>query len=237
MGLPKVLVHVAVSADGRTGGFDVDLELYYGLAQRWKEDATLTGADTLLAAEGLPRDDPRGPGHRHADDPRDKRPLLAVTDSRGRVRCWDALHHTDYWRAPLALVTRSTPRKALEHLRRQRVRTLVVGADRVDLRQTLTRLADRFGVRRLRVDSGGALAGALLRAGLVHEVSLLVHPVLVGGAAPASFFREAVPEHGAPPLGARLLAARRITGGLLWLRYAVASGRKPAPRAHGPSPR
>jgi 2,5-diamino-6-(ribosylamino)-4(3H)-pyrimidinone 5'-phosphate reductase len=221
MGLPRVLVHVAVSADGRTGGFGVDLELYYGLAQRWKEDATLTGADTLLAAEGLPRDKPRGPGHEHPIDPRDKRPLLVVTDSRGRVRCWEALRHTDYWRAPLALVTRKTPRRALEHLRRQRVETLIVGADRVDLRRALERLHDRFGIQRLRVDSGGSLAGALLRAGLVHEVSLLVHPVLVGGDAPASFFREIERARAAEPLKARLLGARRITGGLLWLRYGL----------------
>ena len=34
----------------------------------------------------------------------------------------------------------------------------------------------------MRVDSGGALNGALLRAGLVDELSLLVHPVLVGDA-------------------------------------------------------
>ena len=237
MGLPKVLVHAAVSADGRTGGFAADLELYYGLAQRWKEDATLTGADTLLAAAGLPQDDPQGPRHAHPVDPRDKRPLLAVTDSRGRVRCWEALRHTDYWRAPLALVSRNTPRKALEHLRRQRVETLVVGAKRVELRRALERLHDKHGVKRLRVDSGGALAGALLRAGLVHEVSLLVHPVLVGGDAPASFFREAAPVRGAAPLQARLLGARQITGGLLWLRYAVRAGRKPAAGKRGSSTR
>jgi 2,5-diamino-6-(ribosylamino)-4(3H)-pyrimidinone 5'-phosphate reductase len=226
MGLPKVLVHVALSADGRTSGFEVDLELYYGLAQRWKEDATLTGADTLLAAGGLPADEAKGPGHEHPVDPRDKRPLLVVTDSQGRLRCWEALRHTEYWRSPVALVSRKTPRRALEHLRRQRVETLVCGGARVDLRQALTRLHDRHGVRRLRVDSGGALAGALLRAGLVHEVSLLVHPVLVGGTAPASFFRETVPGRAAEPLRARLVTARQITGGLLWLRYAVRPGKR-----------
>ena len=36
---------------------------------------------------------------------------------------------------------------------------------------------------------GGRLNGVLLRAGLVDELHLLVHPVLVGGDTP-SFFRE-----------------------------------------------
>ena len=46
----------------------------------------------------------------------------------------------------------------------------------------------------MRVDSGGALNGALLRAGLVDEISLLVHPVLVG---------DAPRWHGSPPPGRR----------------------------------
>ena len=54
---------------------------------------------------------------------------------------------------------------------------LVVGSDRVDLRQALTQLASRTGARVVRVDSGGQLTRALLDLRLVDEVSLLVHPV------------------------------------------------------------
>ena len=54
---------------------------------------------------------------------------------------------------------------------------LVVGSDRVDLRQALTELASRTGARVVRVDSGGQLTRALLDLRLVDEVSLLVHPV------------------------------------------------------------
>jgi len=48
--LPRVIIHNAVSMNGQTTGFPVDLGLYYGLVSRWKENATLAGADTLLAA-------------------------------------------------------------------------------------------------------------------------------------------------------------------------------------------
>lgn len=40
------------------------------------------------------------------------------------------------------------------------------------------------------MDSGGALAGALLQAGLVEELSLLVAPHLVGDPAARPLFRE-----------------------------------------------
>jgi 2,5-diamino-6-(ribosylamino)-4(3H)-pyrimidinone 5'-phosphate reductase len=65
----------------------------------------------------------------------------------------------------------------------------------------------------VRVDSGGALNGALLRAGLVDEVSLLVHPVLAG---------DAPRWYGSPPPGP--LALEPMDGGAPdWLRYRVAS--------------
>ena len=61
---------------------------------------------------------------------------------------------------------------------------------------------------------GGAdLAAKALRAGLVDEVQLVVHPVIVGGGKPAL------------PDGVRadleLLDERRFTGGHVYLRYAV----------------
>lgn len=48
-----------------------------------------------------------------------------------------------------------------------------------DLRLALDELA-RDGALRVRVDSGGALLGALLGLGLIDELSLLVHPIVVG---------------------------------------------------------
>ena len=46
---PHVVVHVAVSLDGATTGFDPDVERFYELARMWREDVTLVGADTILA--------------------------------------------------------------------------------------------------------------------------------------------------------------------------------------------
>lgn len=92
--LPRVIAHIAVSLDGRTNssppaadGFPVDIGLFYELAQGWKEDATLAGCDTLLAAT------PENAADLSADERADSgggsaAPLLVVPDSRARMKHW-----------------------------------------------------------------------------------------------------------------------------------------------------
>jgi hypothetical protein len=72
-GRPYVVAHVAVSLDGATTGFQPDVARFYRLARIWDEDATLAGADTILAQEAALVDAPR-PG------PAEDGPLLAVVD-------------------------------------------------------------------------------------------------------------------------------------------------------------
>ncbi len=55
--LPVVIIHNAVSVDGRTDWFSPDIEKFYELTNIWNEDATLAGSDTLLAAYGDSVDD------------------------------------------------------------------------------------------------------------------------------------------------------------------------------------
>lgn len=219
--LPRVILHNAVSLDGRIDGFPVDLGQFYGLVSGWREDATLAGADTVCQpGEPVPPEDAaagRPPPRRL----RDRRPLLVVPDSRGRVRNWHVLQQAPYWRGMIALCSRSTPRGRLEHLRQRGIGCIVAGDDHVDLRAALAALYRRHRVRTVRVDSGGTLNGVLLRAGLVSEVSVVVHPVLVGGAGPGSIFRAPDPGAGAPPIALRLVRAVRLRGGAVWLRYKV----------------
>ncbi|GAA3382618.1 dihydrofolate reductase family protein [Cryptosporangium minutisporangium] len=199
--LPHVVVHVAVSLEGATTGFELDLARFYALAQTWREDVTLVGADTILAQEAALATVPK-PG------PAENGPLLAVVDSCARVHSWRALRDAGHWSGVLALRAASTPKGAAESSER-----LVVGAERVDLRAALAALAGR-GASTVRVDSGGALTGALLAQGLLDEVSLLVHPVFAGHGGHHRWFG---PSH--PPARAFTLAGNETIGDLVWLRY------------------
>jgi 2,5-diamino-6-(ribosylamino)-4(3H)-pyrimidinone 5'-phosphate reductase len=217
--LPRVILHNAVSVDGRFDWFTPDTGRFYELASCWQEDATLVGSDTILAAEGADEDEePSDPPRSEPDDPR---PLLVVPDSRGRVRSWQFLRKQPYWQNVVALCSRSTPKAYFEYLEQRHVDRIVAGDDHVDLCAALEELNVRYGVKVVRADCGGTLNGALLRAGLVHEVSVLIHPSLVGGTTPHSIFR-------APDLAAadgviqlRLAHVEQLEGDLVWLRYEV----------------
>jgi 2,5-diamino-6-(ribosylamino)-4(3H)-pyrimidinone 5'-phosphate reductase len=218
---PRVIIHNAVSLDGRITGFEVDMRRYYALASTWKEDATLCGSGTILAApEGRAKEkDERVP--RRSVDPNDRRPLLVVADSRGRVRCWSMLLGAGLWRDGIALCSKRTPELHLEYLRTRGVSRLVTGGNRVDLEKALACLRVRHNIRTIRVDSGGTLNAALLRAGLVDELSLLVHPVLAGTLT-RPLFADAKP----PSQGFRMCRQARLPGGLVWLRLRAVAGKR-----------
>jgi 2,5-diamino-6-(ribosylamino)-4(3H)-pyrimidinone 5'-phosphate reductase len=201
---PHVVAHVAVSLEGATTGFQPDLGLFYEIAGTFQEDVTLVGADTILAQETALATAPR-PG------PAPEGPLLAVVDGRARVREWNALRDAGHWSDVLALHCETTPPRPPD----RGVREVIVGGERVDLAGAIDELGRLAEAKVIRVDSGGALTGALLRARLLDEVSLLVHPVLVGETSPRFWY-------GAQSgvfIDFELVAAESREGDLMWLRY------------------
>jgi 2,5-diamino-6-(ribosylamino)-4(3H)-pyrimidinone 5'-phosphate reductase len=221
--LPRVILYNGVSLDGRMDWYAGDVGLYYEVAAHWEVDAMLSGSETMVAAfaaEEPPMQDeevPEAP-ERAPDDPR---PLLVVVDSRGRFRHWRRMLKVPYWRDGVALCSQATPQSYLDYLQQSQVDYILAGGDHVDLRAALEELNARYGVRVVRVDSGGVLNGALLRAGLVDEVSVLVHPSLVGGTSPRSIF--VAPDLTSPDgvISLKLTHVEQIRDDNLWLRYDV----------------
>ncbi len=225
--LPHVILHTAASLDGRITNFPADLELYYTLAAQWNPDAILFGSGTVLAAV---RDNPAlevPPEHEEiftppAGEP-DPRPLLVIADSRGQVRCWDAIRRWPYMRDVIALCSEKTPFEYLAYLRERKITTIVSGSDHIDMRAALEVLNRDHGVRVVRVDSGGTLNSVLLHDGLVDEVSVLVHPVIAGGKA---FPTLCDPERaGITGLQVPLVhkSTEILKDGIVWSRYTVGS--------------
>jgi 2,5-diamino-6-(ribosylamino)-4(3H)-pyrimidinone 5'-phosphate reductase len=225
--LPYVVIHNEMSLDARMDQLDVDMGRFYTLAGTWHEDCTLVGSETLLA--GMPElgdadaavapetgDDAASGG----DGASPAAPLLAAVDSRGRLPGLGRLRDQPYWRDVLALCAERTPAAHLELLAAAGVWAIVAGDERVDLRRALEALADGYGVKTVRVDAGGALVGALLRQGLVNEVSLIVEPRLVGGESPRWLVH--APDAGpADVVALTLREFERLDDDALWLRYDV----------------
>jgi 2,5-diamino-6-(ribosylamino)-4(3H)-pyrimidinone 5'-phosphate reductase len=217
---PRVVIHNAVSADGRIDGFAANLAAYYELARGFGEDATLVGSGTVLAAPLADEPDGAPGGDEPEPSPRSDLPLLVVADGRGRVTSWRALRRAGYWRDVLALCCRATPPDFLARLTADGIEHALVGEERVDLAQALSLLVREHGVGVVRVDSGGTLNGALLREGLVDEISLLVHPALAGGRSPGSF-HGLLPDGENPRIALHPPRVQALEGGLLWLRWQV----------------
>ena len=219
--LPRVIIHSAISVDGRVDGFTADIELYYQLVSRWQEDATLVGSGTILAARGSTPADSGGRRDYHPPVRGDRRPLLVICDSRGRVKTWHDWRNQPYWREAIALCAGQTPPDHAAYLDSMHVRRIVTGEERVDLRAALAALREKHDVATVRVDSGGRLAGALFREGLVDKVSLLMHPAVAGQAGTMLFYPPSETELEGPALSLRLTHMERMRDDILWIIYEV----------------
>jgi 2,5-diamino-6-(ribosylamino)-4(3H)-pyrimidinone 5'-phosphate reductase len=200
--------------------FTGDIGLYYELAAHWQIDAMLSGSNTMLAAPGqIP--DPVDETIQVDKNPDDPRPLAVAVDSRGRIHNWNFWRKQPYWRDLMVLCSHCTPKSYLDELRDKQMDYIITGDDHVDLRAALEELNERYGVKTIRVDSGGVLNGVLLRAGLVKQVSVLINPTLVGGTSPRSIFTapDLTSIEGIVPL--KLIHFEKVRDDVVWLKYEV----------------
>jgi 2,5-diamino-6-(ribosylamino)-4(3H)-pyrimidinone 5'-phosphate reductase len=215
---PKVILYNAVSLDGRINNFPVDLGQYYSLAAVWKEDVSLVGSNTILESTStipVEGDEPIQKTTKKAD----KRPLLVVVDSQGRVKIWDYLLKQPYWREGISLCSKKTPQEHLAYLKNKGIEYIIAGEEKIDLRKAIQTLNKKYKTKTIRVDGGGILNGALLMEGLVDEVSVLIHPALVGGPNPRTINN--TPTISDKPIKLNLISCEKQRGGLYWMRYKV----------------
>ncbi|HVX47274.1 MAG TPA: dihydrofolate reductase family protein [Mycobacteriales bacterium] len=142
---------------------------------------------------------------------------FTTVDGRGRVRWVE--EHPDW--DVLVLACRSTPADYLAYLREKRICYLIAGDDRVDLTEALSAMAARVGIRCVLSTAGGGLNGALLRAGLIDELSLTIAPALVGGLGTPSVLDGAPLAIGERPTPLRLLSVHTDASGSVRLHYEV----------------
>jgi 2,5-diamino-6-(ribosylamino)-4(3H)-pyrimidinone 5'-phosphate reductase len=221
MKLPKVILHMGLSVDGRDDWGAVSGSPYYELVARFQANVDLSGSKTIATAFL-----PENPQEAFADiydlwANMPARPKLAVVDSKGRIDNYHLIKKQPWWEDVIALCSATTPKDHLKYLEEQGVEYILAGEEQVDLAAALQTLHERYGVKVVRVDSGGILNGVLLRAGLVDEVSVVISPELVGGTSARSLFvaPDLTSSEGVIPL--RLTHVEEFKGGFVWLRYEV----------------
>jgi riboflavin biosynthesis pyrimidine reductase len=127
----------------------------------------------------------------------------------------------------VAVLSERVSNEYLAFLRERGVSYLLAGAREpsarsgpgVDLALVLEKIGARFGVRTLMLEGGGRINGAMLRAGLIDEVSLLVAPVADARVGTAALFDA---DGDVTPFRLVLDGMERRDDDVLWLRYRVA---------------
>jgi 2,5-diamino-6-(ribosylamino)-4(3H)-pyrimidinone 5'-phosphate reductase len=159
------------------------MEAHYQIAGNYRADVHLIGSNTAVA--GIKMFCPEIPKEEPSDFQKPQRnmklPLWVIPDTTGKLR---GLHHVyrrfELCRDIVVLVSRKTPRDYLRHLKERNYDYHMVGDHHIDCAQALNLLSKQYHAETILTDTGRILNCTLLNQGLVNEISLLVHPVIVG---------------------------------------------------------
>jgi 2,5-diamino-6-(ribosylamino)-4(3H)-pyrimidinone 5'-phosphate reductase len=216
---PVVVVHNSVSADGATTGFLPHLGQHYNVVSELGTQARLVGSVTMKSgldhASAPPAADP-GPDADRPPTGRDDLPWWFVVDSHGLLQ--GRLHELRAFpglRDVVVLVSATTPDEYVAYLSERRYQYFRAGAEHVMLAEALPWIGDTFAVNRIVVDSGPILTRIMFDHDLVDELSLLVHPTVIGDAG------RRVLEGAQRKHRLDLLSVQRLEYGVVHLHYRV----------------
>jgi 2,5-diamino-6-(ribosylamino)-4(3H)-pyrimidinone 5'-phosphate reductase len=231
---PYVICHMMPSLDGRlrTDRWNIPNtihEEYDRTADTYRAQAWLCGRVTMEEfANGRWKNPARRPSERvDSGDfiaPQRGERFAVALDSAGKLAWKENTVEQD---SLIVVVSESVPKAYLAYLRGKGISYLFGGrrAGELNLPIVLTKLREKFGIKRLLVEGGGKTTGAFLRAGLIDEISLLLTPVADGRVDEPSLF-DAVGARGPKALAnVKILSVRKIGGGAFWLKARPANAR------------
>jgi riboflavin-specific deaminase-like protein len=216
MGLPFVYVNFAITADGKIAPANrvfkpfsskADQELLMDL--RTRADAVMAGARTV---DRFPVN--LGPGGKQR---REKRKRLGFREYNLRVVVSgagtldaEAEIFKHQFSPIIVLVSERISDRNLSKLQTLADEVKVCGRDEVDFVKALAWLREKWKVKRLLCEGGGALNDALFRAGVVDELYLTISPVIFGGREAPTMADGKGIEHLADAIPLRLKSYRRL---------------------------
>ena len=151
---------------------------------------------------------------------RDAKAYGIVLDAHGKIG-WG---RSEIGGDPIVVVLSEAVSDAhLAGLRGEGVSYIFAGKSELDLPLTLDILNSELGVKRLLLEGGGGANGSFLRAGLVHELNLILCPAVDGAKGAPSVFdsTDAEADHRAPVTAMTLDSSQALDGGALLLRYRI----------------
>ena len=225
---PRVICHMMSSVDGRivVTGWPLSDELraeYESIHESYDADGWICGRITMEpfakrvrsdseVAQDLPgnssRDDYVASGHHES--------FAFAIDASGRL-AWESNDiggdHV------VAILSNRVSDAYLAFLREREVSYIIAGEREIDLTAAMEKIGKIFGLKTLMLEGGGTINGAMLRAGLIDELSLLIAPVADARVGTPALFDILASD--VTPVEAQLQQVERRGSGIVWLRYRI----------------
>jgi len=224
---PYVLCHMVQSVDGRIWG------------SRWRPKANVVpnlfeklhdrmGGGSWLCGRVTAQEFAKGKGQVYPPTDRTfpRENWYASRDAKAWGVFLDA-HGKAVWQrsdiggdAILVILTEQVPDSHLAGLRADGVSYIFAGKTEIDLAAALETLNRELGIERLMLEGGGGANGALLRAGLVDELSLVITAAIDGSTGAPTVFNSGDTDLGPAPIESMTLTSHEVLeNGAVWLRY------------------
>jgi 2,5-diamino-6-(ribosylamino)-4(3H)-pyrimidinone 5'-phosphate reductase len=180
--IPKIIIHNSISLDGSLTNFDVNMNLHYQIASKFKPDAHLIGSNTIKIGFELYGDTSKEKKNDFKRPLRNENlPYWIIIDSKGSLK--GLLHKVrrfNFCKDLIILISEKTPKEFITYLKDRDYDYYIIGQEHVNLKESFVILNKKYNVKNILTDCGKVLSNLLLNQGFVDELSLLIHPVIVG---------------------------------------------------------
>jgi riboflavin biosynthesis pyrimidine reductase len=216
----KVICHMMSSVDGKiltknwsgTGLSKKTIKLYETIHKKYDSQAWMCGRVTMERdfADGLytHRGEPVKEAKDHIADPKAKSFAIAI-DASGKLAWKENNIDGDHI---VEVLTEQVSQEYVDYLQQLGISYLFAGKTELDLKLALQKITRHFPIKTLMLEGGGHLNGAMMTAGLVNELSLLLLPLADGTTSTTVFETGAVSTM-------KLKHVKKLANDVLWLQY------------------
>lgn len=216
--IPKIIIHNSISIDGSLTNFEPNMELHYKIVGDYKPDAHLIGSNTIKNGIELYGNDITIEEEKDYQKQKRKKslPYWVIIDTKGQLK--GLLHicrRFEFCKDVIVLVSEKTPKTYLDYLKERNYDYHIVGKNQVDLKRGLELLYKKYQVKIILTDTGRILGNILINQGLVSEISILIHPIIVGNKSYYMFSDVNI------NLKLKLIRKEILENNYIWLAYRI----------------
>jgi riboflavin biosynthesis pyrimidine reductase len=230
---PYVICHMVMSVDGRIWGsrWRPKANVVPGLFEKLHDQLVgQPGGGSWLCGRVTAQEFAKGTTYPPSDQVLPRKAWFAQPSAKAWGIFLDA-HGKAVWGRKdiggdpiLVILTEAVSDRHLAGLRGDGVSYIFAGRTEIDLGAALETLNRELGIERLLLEGGGGANGALLRAGLVDEISLVVSAAIDGSSGAPTVFNSGDVDLGPAPIESMVLTSHEVLEhGAVWLRYKLGS--------------